>query len=196
MTFSPTESRYTTYDRELLALVWAVTSWRHLILGCRVEVWTDSKAVTFLKSQPTLSDRQARALEKLAEFNLVIQHIAGVKNEAADALTRIPCNVIGESWVTLYQQDRWVRDRFLLEDGTPKSFAMLKDGRLHFEGRIIVPEPEVSGVIISAHGDGHWGVAKTLELCKRRFLFPNMVARVKRIVETCEICQRTKASRQ
>ena len=84
------ETRYTVHDRELLALVRALRAWRHHLLGADVDVFTDSICVTHLKTQPSLSPRQARWLEFLSQFRLDIRHVAGKHNAAADALSRLP----------------------------------------------------------------------------------------------------------
>ena len=49
---------------------------------------SDHDSLKYHKTMPNLSRRLARWIEKMAEFNYTIEHIAGVKNVVADALSR------------------------------------------------------------------------------------------------------------
>ena len=88
--FSPAEKNYPTHDKEALALMHALRVWRPLCLGKEVTVLTDSKCLTYLKTQPQLSPRQARWLDFLEQFTLKIEHIKGTLNAVADCLSRAP----------------------------------------------------------------------------------------------------------
>lgn len=59
-----------------------------LLLGMKVNVMTDHHSLTYLLGQRTLSRRQARWLEHLADFDLDFQYIRGEDNTVADALSR------------------------------------------------------------------------------------------------------------
>ena len=87
---SPTESRYTTRDMELLALMHSLREWRHYLLGTRVTVYSDHRSVTDFLTQRTMPStvKYARWLDLLAEFDLDIKYIRGKANVVADALSR------------------------------------------------------------------------------------------------------------
>lgn len=59
-----------------------------LLLGMKVNVMTDHHSLTYLLCQRTLSRRQARWLEHLADFHLDFQYIRGEDNTVADTLSR------------------------------------------------------------------------------------------------------------
>ena len=59
------ERNYSATERELLAVVYALTEWRCYVLGKQVTVTTDHKCNTFLQQQVGLSPRRARWAEKL-----------------------------------------------------------------------------------------------------------------------------------
>ena len=84
------ESRYPVHEQELLAIITALTTWRHYLSGTAVpvRVRTDHKSLMHFQTQPMLSGRQTRWLETLADYDYVIEYIKGEENGAADALSR------------------------------------------------------------------------------------------------------------
>ena len=89
---SPTEQRYSVYDQELLALVTALSKWRHLLLAAKVTVYTDHKALTYInrinQNKPARG-RLSRWMDFIADFkDLTIMYKEGKCNKVADALSR------------------------------------------------------------------------------------------------------------
>ncbi|KAK3041025.1 hypothetical protein RJ639_026737 [Escallonia herrerae] len=82
------ERRYTTHEKELLAVVHCLRVWKHYLLGSSFIVRTDNTAVSHFLSQSKLSLKQARWQELLAEFNFMLEYRAGSTNSVADALSR------------------------------------------------------------------------------------------------------------
>lgn len=84
------ESRYPVHEQELLAIITALTSWRHYLSGTSapVRVRTDHKSLIHFQTQPMLSGRQTRWLETLADYDYVIEYVKGEENGVADALSR------------------------------------------------------------------------------------------------------------
>lgn len=84
------ESRYPVHEQELLAIITALTSWRHYLSGTAipVRVRTDHKSLIHFQTQPMLSGRQTRWLETLADYDYVIEYVKGEENGVADALSR------------------------------------------------------------------------------------------------------------
>ena len=84
------EQNYSATDREMLAIVEALTHWRHYLHGLQFVVKADHKPLTFFFSQPNLSYRQLRQSERLCEFlpGLSIQHLSGGANVVPDRLSR------------------------------------------------------------------------------------------------------------
>ena len=86
----PAERRYATHDKELLAIVKAVEHWRcyledspHPIL-----LLSDHRSLQHLNTQRNLSNRQARWIEKLSDFEFRIEYLKGKLNGVADGLSR------------------------------------------------------------------------------------------------------------
>ena len=84
------ESRYPVHEQELLAIITALTTWRHYLSGTSspVRVRTDHKSLIHFQTQPMLSGRQTRWLETLADYDYVIEYVRGEDNGVADALSR------------------------------------------------------------------------------------------------------------
>jgi hypothetical protein len=88
---SPAETRYPTHDKEMLAIIHALTEWRTYLQGRQaftVRIRTDHNSLQYFMTQPSLSARQARWLDKLADFDFKIEYVRGPTNTVADALSR------------------------------------------------------------------------------------------------------------
>lgn len=84
------ETRYPVHEQELLAIIQALTSWRHYLHGGKFVVRTDHKSLQFFQTQPMLSGRQARWKDILANFDFDIEYVEGKANVVADGLSRRP----------------------------------------------------------------------------------------------------------
>ena len=88
---SKTERNYSTYERELYAVVKACESFKIFLLGALFTLRTDHKALASLfHSTLKTSSRVVKWVMRLQEFNFVIEYLAGKENVVADALSRIP----------------------------------------------------------------------------------------------------------
>ena len=90
----PAEVRYSTFDRELLAIYLSIRHFRHMVEGREFSVYTDHKPLTrALTSRSTQhSPRQIRHLDFVSQFTSDIRHVKGSENPVADALSRIELN--------------------------------------------------------------------------------------------------------
>ena len=89
-TFTETERNYDIYDRELLAIIRALTEWRHYIQGSghTTEVLSDHMNLMYFKSAQKLNWRQAWWALLLLEYDLKLWHVPGHQMTQADALSR------------------------------------------------------------------------------------------------------------
>ena len=92
----PAETRYSAFDKELLAVYLAIKHFRHFVEGRTFHILTDHKPFTFaLASQSSShSPRQTRQLDFIAQFTSDIRHIKGTDNSVADALSRIDIDAL------------------------------------------------------------------------------------------------------
>ena len=85
---SPAERNYDTREKEFMALVDACSHWRHYLHSDhKIKLLTDHHSLTHFRTMPHLTGRLARWVEKMADFDFELEHIAGAKNVVADALS-------------------------------------------------------------------------------------------------------------
>ena len=89
-TMQPAEQNYEIYDKELLAIVEALTKWRQYLLDAKepFEVWTDHENLKYFREPHKLNGRQARWYLKLQDYNFTLKHIPEKINMKADILLR------------------------------------------------------------------------------------------------------------
>ena len=94
------EQKYSTFDRELLALYEAVRHFRYFLEGRNFIMFTDHQPLvkSLHKQSDPWSTRQQRHLSYISEHSTDIRHIAGKHNIIADYLSRSPisdtCNQV------------------------------------------------------------------------------------------------------
>ncbi|RDY08881.1 Retrovirus-related Pol polyprotein from transposon 17.6, partial [Mucuna pruriens] len=80
--------KYSTYDRELYALVRALQTWQHYILPKEFVIHSGHEALKHLKGQGKLNKRHAKWVELLENFPYLIKHKQGELKVVANALSR------------------------------------------------------------------------------------------------------------
>nr|XP_027071740.1 uncharacterized protein LOC113696535 [Coffea arabica] len=76
------------YEKELFALVLAVTKWKHYLVGHHFVIKTDHQALKHLLEQKLTHPLQHKWLTKLLGLDYEIQYKKGADNGVADALSR------------------------------------------------------------------------------------------------------------
>ena len=92
-TLSRTQRRWSTYDRELWAIVAAVRHFRHYLRGLHFNVVTDHQPLLNYGKLPIQDDatgRRARWMVELHAYTFSIIHRRGRSHQNADALSRHP----------------------------------------------------------------------------------------------------------
>ena len=79
---------YSTYDKELYALVRALQTWQHYFLPKEFVIHSDHESLKHLKSQGKLNKRHARWVQFLEQFPYKIKHKQGKANVVADGISR------------------------------------------------------------------------------------------------------------
>jgi len=92
-TLSTSETRYSTIEKELLAIVWACKYFRPYLFGHKFTILTNHKPLQWLFSLKEPNSRLVRWRLKLEEFDYTVQYKKGKTNQAADALSRNPISL-------------------------------------------------------------------------------------------------------
>lgn len=95
-TLCSAETKYSTIERELLAIVWSVKHFRPYLYGRKFILVTDHRPLTWLFSIKDPGSRLARWRLKLEEYDYKIEYKPGKVNKNADALSRVKVNHIIE----------------------------------------------------------------------------------------------------
>ena len=210
----PAETRYSTFDRELLAIYLAIKHFRHFLEGHYFHILTDHKPLTHALN--TRSDRhsprQARQLDYISQFTSVIRHVHGVDNVVADALSRVETNALlsgtppvldFDAMAMAQQEDRQIHAL----QSSPSSSLQIQPMPLLPSGSSILcdtstgtPRPLVPlswrrTVFDSLHSLSHPGIRATQRLLTSRYVWPGINADVRRWARSCIQCQRTKVHR-
>jgi len=72
---SAAEQRYSTCERELLAIVYALDRFKIYIYGHKITLCTDNKSLTFLNKCVITSNRVACCILNVQEYDIEIRHI-------------------------------------------------------------------------------------------------------------------------
>ncbi len=215
------ETRYPVHEQELLAIIHSLRAWRHYLSGVKFKVQTDHWSLQHFQTQPSLSSRQARWKDVIANFDFTIEYVKGKSNTVADSLSRRPDHLPTEQHSSqLLMQHRINSVTTLLSDikhaytSDPEYLAELDHPRtcssplqikdaiyLYKDDRLYIPNDlQLRTRILQEYHDtptgGHLGRDKTSEQVKRRFYWPGMDKMIQEYVTTCDSCQRNKPSQQ
>ena len=86
---SPTQTRWSTIEREAFAVIWSLRRFRSWIFLSKIIVFSDHNPLSFLTEAAPKSAKLARWALALQEFNIDFRYRAGRRNAAADFLSRL-----------------------------------------------------------------------------------------------------------
>lgn len=157
------EVKYTTTEKECLAVIFAIEKFRGYIESTKFKVYTDHSALTWLFRQTNLPDRLGRWVLKFAQYDFEVIHRKGTMNVVPDALSRaFPTEATTEPDLRPSQEPTELNPVCVLEclpcesddlyndmikrvNDNPTDFAMwhVKDGRLFLKPTPVgcIPSP-------------------------------------------------------
>jgi hypothetical protein len=186
------------------------------------EVWTDHQNLGYFRKPQKLNRRQARWVTELSNYHFSLHHKPGKTNQRADLLSRRADHQDGENDnenVVVLKPEMFCQvelvmteDEFLTRarrrhsnrDAIVTKMLALKDkdwlesdGLVTWKGRVYIPvDRKLREDIIRKHHDsltaGHPGRYKTHELITRDYWWPRILSDIRRYIDGCESCQRTK----
>lgn len=212
--FSETQQRYSTYDRELLAIYMAVKHFRNLCEGRPLTIYTDHRPLVhaFTKvSTSSETSRRTRQLLFISEFSTDIRHINGNENVVADALSRVasiscPTSLDYDLLADSQKSDDYIAQYLKGNNGTNNS-VVIKSIFLPTCNRNIFCEMSTSKArpylpkdfrriaFDTIHNLSHAGIRTTRKMVTERFFWPGMNSDISKWAKACVNCQRAKVSR-
>ena len=92
--FSDSERKYAILERECLAMVEGIKHFRAYLYGQKFAVITDHKPLEHIDSFKSHNGRVARWRMSLSDYNFEVIARPGRQNSNADALSRLPVNIM------------------------------------------------------------------------------------------------------
>lgn len=199
------------YERELLAIVFAVDRWKHYLTGKKVIIRTDQRSLKLL-NQKAVSAIQQRWASKLVSLDYEIKYKPRTENSVADALSRRPSkeqllNLMMIAPSTLDIEE--LRSQIKADARLQRIWEQLEnrqetvvgynivEGTLHKDGRIVIPpgSPFIPRLLEQFHANpigGHEGVLKTYKRVINEVYLKGLRKDVKEFLKSCQVCQQNK----
>lgn len=207
---SEAQQRYSTFDRELLAIYMAIKHFRYLIEGRPLTIYTDHKPIVHALKKNTIgkndTPRRIRHLDFIMQFCTEIQHISGADNIVADTLSRIstvkalsPLDY--ERIATAQQNDIELKE--LMQTKTlvfKKIYLPHCNIPIYCEmsrgtARPYLPEEFRVSAFKAIHEISHPSIRATRNMIRERFFWKCMNKDVTIWTKTCLNCQKSKVQR-
>ena len=208
---TPAETRYSVFDRELLAMYATIRHFRHKLEGRYFFVNTDHKPLIFVMTSVTErpSLRQTRQLAFIAEFTTDIRYVKRETNFFTDALSRPTVSFIDNTSTINYKElsDDQALDteftRLRHSKSSTMNFQLLKS----FDNNLIWCDvstghirPYITAkfrkqVFSNLHRLGHPSHRATKPLINIRFVWHGINIDIAKWCRSCIGCQTAKVSR-
>lgn len=200
---SQTECNYDTGERELLGIVYALTTWRCYLEGAKFKVNSDHLNHTWFHQKKTLTRRQVKWMLWLESYysGTEITYKEG-KDNLSDPLSRRP-DLAAISSISNDELRVQVSKGYELDPyyDNPVPALKLVDGLWYLCDRLAIPHDKSlrRRIIAECHdcpSSGHLGITKTIQRVARRFWWPHLGRSVYSYVRACPSCQLNKPSMQ
>lgn len=89
-----TKKSWSTYAKEMLAIVEAIHTWRPYLLGKKFYIKTGQRSLKYFLKQRIATPEQQKWVAKLLGYNYEIKYRSGCENFAANAFSRKQGNPI------------------------------------------------------------------------------------------------------
>ena len=178
-------------------MIEALKKFRNYLLGNKFKIYTDCSAFTKTLDKKELSPKVARWYIFLQEFDYKLEHRSAKRMQHVDALSRYPVmsityDELTHKIITAQESDEYVKTlKILLQNGQTDEYVL--NNNILFKvvddkEVLVIPEVMQVEVVKNCHALGHFSVAKTEDLVKRDYYFPNLKKCVETVVKNCIEC--------
>lgn len=200
------EVNYTTTERELLAVLFALEQFRMYVEGQKCNIVTDHASLQWFYKLKNPTGRLARWSIRLSQFDFNIIHRKGKEMVLPDALSRIKIESLD---ISDNIQDKWYLKMVENCEKFPHKFPnySLKDGKLfrhsknkynltsQYTWKQVIPSDDVGPLLKQFHDDptgAHFGIFKTHKRLALHYFWKNMYKDVENYVNNCQTCKEYK----
>ena len=212
------EQRWSTIDKEAIAIVWAVTKFRTFLLARKFIVKSDHQPLKYLFNTAKVSGKIHRWRLLLGEFDFKVEYIEGKENVVADFYSRVysitSASIYnGEICVSMEEvrdaqktdeESKWLykslKHNFLFK---PTSVSQLtwnlrkqlsiSEGVIIFKDKLFVPISLRYNILISGHY-GHNGRDTMLSNIQQSYFWPKMSEDIVTYISNCRTCSKVRPS--
>ncbi|XP_027351173.1 uncharacterized protein LOC113862282 [Abrus precatorius] len=186
-TLDSTQANYTTTEKELLTIIFALDKFRTYLLGTKVTVFSDHAALKFLLKKPDAKPILIRWMLLLQEFDIEIKDKSGAENLVADHLSQIPQTL---EPLPSHQIEKLKSEAKYYVWDDPYLWRMCSDQVI----RRCVHELEIPSILQFCHTlayEGHFGPQRTArKVLDSGFYWPTLFRDAYTFCKSCAQCQK------
>jgi hypothetical protein len=210
-TLNKAQVRYSTTEREFLAIYFALKIFHPYIYGRPIKIFTDHKPIVGMKfatHTTKISSRLATWALLLQEHNYEIIYNKGSQHQIVDGLSRLPmADTLDEihipvlnvsidflSQIQITDLDcQNIREQLLIPPFS-KNFAIKADLLVNMQTgfpRPVIPKIMRNEILHEMHSipySGHLGFARCYEKLKSRYFWPTMKTDLYNFIQACDSC--------
>ncbi|KAI4294825.1 hypothetical protein MLD38_040853 [Melastoma candidum] len=169
--FSQKMQSSSTYEKELMAVVFAIEKWKPYLTGRHFTIKTDHFSLKYLLEQKITTAFQSKCLPKLLGLDYEVVYKKGKDNAAADALSRLQSAEVMS--------------------------LILSQGELRRKGKLLVGSnaglrQKIISLLHDTPTGGHSGMQATTKRISALFYWKQLKRDIRNYIRSCPICQQCK----
>lgn len=193
------ESRYHSFELEMLAIIYALKRFRVYLYGIKFKIVTDCNSLALALKKHDINPRISRWILELQNYDYTTEHRSGTRMSHVDSLSR--CNFIAviddnsfETNLVIAQNldESIVKLKNELESSESKWYEM-RNGviyrKINEKLLFYVPSEMEKSILFKYHDElGHMGAEKVIDIIGKSYWFPKLRQKVADHIKNCYKC--------